>query len=72
MAEATVMSIDSTDVFVVIRWPAESGFPRYTFATLPHADTLQAQMPIEKVEFCSSIEAAASRAARLNAEEGGG
>ena len=61
------MSIDASDVFVIIRWPAEAGAPRYSFATLPHAAEIQA--PIERLQTCSSLEAAASIAARLNAEE---
>ena len=61
------MSIDATDVFVIIRWPADAGQPRYSFATLPHANEIQT--PVERVQTCSSLEAAASLAARLNAEE---
>ncbi len=61
------VSIDTLDVFVVIRWPAESGQPRYSFATLQHAAEIQA--PIERLQTCSTIEKAASLVDRLNAEE---
>jgi hypothetical protein len=62
------MSIDATDVFVILKWPDDAGLPRYTFATLPHAAEIQT--PVERIETCSSIEKAASIAARLNAQEG--
>ena len=61
------MSIDKTDVFVIIRWPAEAGAPRYSFATMPHAAEIQT--PVERVQTCSTIQAAASLTARLNAAE---
>ena len=61
------MSLDSRDVFVVLKWPADAGLPRYSFATTPHA----AELPpaVERVQTCSSIAAAASLVARLNDEE---
>ena len=64
----TDVSIDTLDVFVVIRWPAESGLPRYSFATLQHAAVIEAL--VERVQTCSTIEQAASLVDRLNAEEG--
>ena len=60
------MSLDSSDVFVILRWPADAGPPRYSFATTPHA--AQFQVAVERVQTCSSMEAAASLVARLNAE----
>ncbi len=60
------MSLDSTDVFVILRWPADAGLPRYSFATTPHAEQLQAA--VERVQTCSSIDAAAALVERLNAE----
>jgi hypothetical protein len=62
------MNPDTADVFVIIRWPADAGLPRYSFATPPHVKELQ--MPVECVETCSSLQAAASRVDRLNAEDG--
>ena len=56
----------SSDVFVILRWPADAGLPRYSFATGPHASELHAVA--ERVQTCSSIAAAASLVARLNAE----
>jgi hypothetical protein len=61
------MSIDTTDVFIILKWPADEGQPRYSFATLPHANEIQT--PVERVQTCSTIEAAASLVARLNASE---
>ena len=61
------MSIDTTDVFIILKWPAEDGQPRYSFATLPHANEIQT--PVERIQTCSTIESAASLVARLNAEE---
>jgi hypothetical protein len=29
------------DVFVILRWPAQAGYPRYSFATGPHANEIQ-------------------------------
>ena len=60
------MSLDSSDVFVILKWPADAGLPRYSFATMPHAHELQVQA--ELVQTCSSIETAASLVDRLNAE----
>ena len=60
------MSLDSRDVFVVLKWPADAGLPRYSFATAPHAAELQST--VERIQTCSSMEAAASLVARLNAE----
>jgi hypothetical protein len=61
------MSIDTTDVFIILKWPAENGQPRYSFATLPHANEIQT--PVERIQTCSTIESAASLVARLNAAE---
>jgi hypothetical protein len=61
------MTLDTTDVFVILKWPADHGEPRYSFATLPHANEIQT--PVERVQTCSTIEAAASLVARLNAGE---
>jgi hypothetical protein len=60
------VSLDASDVFVILKWPADAGLPRYSFATMPHANELQVQA--ELVQTCSSIEAAASLVDRLNAE----
>ena len=30
------MGIDTTDAFIVIRWPEAAGLPRYSFVTPPH------------------------------------
>jgi hypothetical protein len=58
------MSLNDGDVFVILRWPADAGPPRYSFATVVHAKELQ--MPVERVQTCSTIEAAASLVDRLN------
>jgi hypothetical protein len=58
------MSVDTLDVFVVIKWPDDIAGPRYSFATLVHAAEIQE--PIERVQTCSSMEKAAAIAARLN------
>ena len=60
------MSVDTLDVFVILKWPADSDAPRYSFATLPHANEIQT--PVERVQTCNTIEAAASLVARLNSE----
>ena len=62
----TVIVMHTKDVFVIIRWPADAGFPRYSFATVPHANEIQ--MAVERIQTCSSIGAAAAITARLNAE----
>jgi len=59
------MGLDSNDVFVILRWPADAGLPRYSFATMLHA--MEVQASVERVQTCSSIEAAASIVDRLNA-----
>ena len=61
------MSFDSSDVFVILRWPADSGLPRYSFATMVHAREVQAA--VERIQTCSSVEAAASLVDRLNAQD---
>lgn len=61
------MSLDSRDVFVILRWPADAGLPRYSFATRLHAMELQAG--VERIQTCSSMEAAASIVERLNAAD---
>jgi hypothetical protein len=58
------MSLDDGGVFVVLRWPADAGLPRYSFATVVHATELH--MPVERVQTCATIEAAAALVARLN------
>jgi hypothetical protein len=58
--------LETSEVFVVLKWPADSGYPRYSFATAPHAAELQLQA--ERVQTCASLEAAASLVDRLNAE----
>jgi len=60
------MRPDAHDVFIVLRWPAEPGLPRYSFATAVHAREIQ--MPVERLQTCATIEAAASLVERLNAE----
>lgn len=62
------MRLDTSDVFVVLKWPAHAGYPSYSFATAPHAAELQAQAGAERVQTCASLEAAASLVDRLNAE----
>jgi hypothetical protein len=61
------MSLNAADVFVVIRWPADAGQPRYSFATVPHANELDGR--VERVQTCSTIEQAVSIVNRLNDEE---
>ena len=56
----------TTDVFIIIRWPAQAGHPRYSFATVPHANEIQTA--VERLQTCASIAAAAAITARLNAE----
>jgi hypothetical protein len=63
-----VIVMHTKDVFVILRWPADAGFPRYSFATVPHANEIQ--MAVERIQTCSSIGAAAAIIARLNAEAG--
>ena len=60
------MVMNTKDVFVILRWPAQAGYPRHSFATVPHANEIQAL--VERVHTCSTIAAAASITARLNAE----
>jgi hypothetical protein len=60
------VSLDARDVFVILRWPADAGLPRYSFATVPHAAEIQ--VPVERVQTCSSIDKAAAIVDRLNAE----
>jgi len=60
------MSLDARDVFVILKWPEDAGLPRYSFATVQHAAEIR--MPVERVQTCSSIQAAASLVDRLNAE----
>ena len=60
------MSLDARDVFIILRWPADAGLPRYSFATVPHAAEIQ--VPVERVQTCSSIDKAAAIVDRLNAE----
>ena len=60
------MSLDARDVFVILRWPADAGLPRYSFATVPHAAEIQ--VPVERVQTCSSLEKAAAIVDSLNAE----
>jgi hypothetical protein len=59
--------MNTQDVFIIIRWPADAGLPRYSFATVPHANEIQTA--VERIQTCSSIAAAASITARLNAED---
>ena len=53
------------DVFVIIRWPADAGLPRYSFATGPHAAEIQ--VPVERIQTCASLELAIAVTERLNA-----
>jgi hypothetical protein len=59
------MTAQPHDVFVIIRWPADAGLPRYTFATGPHAAEIQ--VPVERIQTCASLEAAIAVTERLNA-----
>ena len=59
------MRAQSTEVFVIIRWPADAGLPRYTFVTGPHAAEIQ--MPVEQIQTCPSLESAIAITERLNA-----
>ena len=61
------MSLNAADVFVILRWPADAGQPRYSFATVPHANELEGR--VERVQTCSTIEQAASIVTRLNDED---
>lgn len=61
------MQLNPQDVFVILRWPPEAGMPRYSFATTQHASEIQ--MPVERVQTCATLHAAAQITARLNAEE---
>jgi hypothetical protein len=61
------VSIDTTDVFVIIRWPVDGSRPRYSFATVSHAAEIHS--PIERVQTCSTLETAAAIVDRLNAED---
>ena len=54
------------DAFVILRWPREAGLPRYSFATVVHANELQTA--VERLQTCASIAAAAAITARLNDE----
>jgi hypothetical protein len=60
------VNLDARDVFVILKWPADAGLPRYSFATVPHAAEIL--VPVERIQTCSSIEKAASLVDRLNAE----
>ena len=59
--------MQTKDMFVVLRWPAGDGYPRYSCATLTHANEIETA--IERVQACATLAAAASIAARLNAAE---
>ena len=61
------MTLNAADVFVIIRWPADAGQPRYSFATVPHANELDDH--VERVQTCSTIEQAVSIVTRLNEQE---
>jgi hypothetical protein len=61
------MSLDTADVFVILRWPADAGLPRYSFATTLHA--MELQVAVERVQTCSTLEAAAAIVERLNAQD---
>ena len=58
------MSVDTLEVFVILKWPPDHGAPRYSFATLPHANEIHT--PVERVQTCNTLEEAASLVARLN------
>ena len=60
------MNLDARDVFVILRWPADAGLPRYSFATVPHAAEIQ--VPVERIQTCSSLDKAAAMVDQLNAE----
>jgi hypothetical protein len=60
------MRLDASDTFVVLKWPADAGLPRYSFTTV--LDATRILLPVEPVMTSSSIEAAAAAVARLNAE----
>ena len=59
--------MQTRDPFVVLRWPEKDGYPRYSFATVSHANEIETA--IERVQACATLAAAASIAARLNAAE---
>jgi hypothetical protein len=61
------MSLDSGDVFIILRWPADAGLPRYSFATTLHAMELPAG--VERVQSCATLETAASIVERLNTQD---
>ena len=56
----------TNDVFVILRWPADAGSPRYSFATVTHANEIQTA--VERIQTCPSIGAAATITERLNAK----
>jgi hypothetical protein len=60
------VNVDARDVFVILKWPADAGLPRYSFATVPHAAEIL--VPVERVQTCSSLDKAAALVDRLNAE----
>jgi hypothetical protein len=60
------VSLDTRDVFVILKWPPDAGLPRYSFATVPHAAEIL--VPVERIQTCSSIDKAAALVDRLNAE----
>lgn len=62
------MGIDTTDAFIVIRWPEAAGLPRYSFVTPPHLREVQSE--VQQVRSCSRIDEAVAIVARLNESAG--
>ena len=62
------MGIDTTDAFIVIRWPEAAGLPRYSFVTPPHLREVRSE--VQQVRSCSRIDEAVAIVDRLNAGAG--
>jgi hypothetical protein len=53
------------DQYVVLEWLDElPGYPRYSFATVKHAEELSAD--VQWLQLCPSLETAATTASELN------
>lgn len=58
------------DQYVVLEWVDElAGFPRYSFATIKHAEELWPR--VQWLQMFSSLELAAQTASQLNFREAG-
>ena len=53
------------DLYVIIEWiHNESPFPRYSFATMKHAEELETN--VRRIQTCASVELAGQIVAQLN------